>query len=762
MRPILKIAQLEIRYLFYSPIAWCMVLVFCYQRFDKLNALLMDTIGWLETNSQFDGLTRYFVWWGLFTDCKYKLYLFIPLVTMSVISREWNTGSIKLLFSSPVKNSEIVWGKFLAMVVYCLALVFILLICLLEMNYLIVSADWGMMLTGLLGLFLLMCLYSAIGIFMSSLTSYQLVAAVSTFAVLAGVENIGTVGQQYSLMRSVSYFLSISRRTEHFIDGLISSKDLIYMLLMTALFIILTILKLRSARESRPWYVFAARYAITVTIILYLGYLSGKAGYIRYYDATYAKTQTPLPQTIQLLQQIKTPLNVHTYINLLDPESEDRMPDNRNKDIIFWEPYQRFLKNPIQIDYTYFYDTTTSYINNSRNGQVPMRAAMEYAADGRNFDTKDVVTPEEIRKKINLKSYDNKFVRQLQVNDRTSMIGLFSAAEDKKDPNEPEMATTFKLLLNDRRPVIGMLSGHGEREALDISPDGYSKRFGQRERRGSIINQGFEVKDLILKDSNDLKNISILYIADPKTAFTQEELQILQQYVDSGGNMIIAGEPGRHDLLRPLTRPIGVDFMDGTLIQNNQEYAPDYTFAYFTRQSSAYSRQLKELYDAHERIASSSMSALQYNNKGSFHIEPFIVTDSATTWNRVKFYSKDSVKIGYDASAGDLKESLPVAVSLTRRINNKQQKIIILGDADYMANSQINFVPKKNSEISQEILRWLSDGEFPVDTYRKPRPDNQLRVTRSYLYTYYLIFYWCIPAVILLGGLSLLIFRWRK
>ena len=82
-------------------------------------------------------------------------------------------------------------GKYLSMMIYGAFMMGILLLAVICGWSTIKDFDWPMVFTGLLGLYLLICAYAAIGIFMSSLTSYQIVAAIGTFAVLMILSMIG-------------------------------------------------------------------------------------------------------------------------------------------------------------------------------------------------------------------------------------------------------------------------------------------------------------------------------------------------------------------------------------------------------------------------------------------------------------------------------------------------------------------------------------------------------------------------------------------
>src|SRR5688500_6611371 len=124
MKMIFKIAKTELRNLFYSPVAWFLAIAFLVQcaLFYAIPLVKMATYQELmERNdphftSLGIALTKYIFLSGdgVFVNVLTNLYLFVPLLTMGLISREINNGSIKLLYSSPVKTREIVLGKYLA------------------------------------------------------------------------------------------------------------------------------------------------------------------------------------------------------------------------------------------------------------------------------------------------------------------------------------------------------------------------------------------------------------------------------------------------------------------------------------------------------------------------------------------------------------------------------------------------------------------------------------------------------------------------
>jgi ABC-2 type transport system permease protein len=196
MKLIYKLAKTELRNLFYSPVAWFVGIAFLVQCAVFYTNSIFTTAKWqdilLRNNPKFKDFgnssltTSIFLNPnGLFQSVLQNLYLFVPLLSMGLISREINNGTIKLLYSSPVKVRQIVLGKYLAVMIFNLLLLFIVGIFMVTGAFNISSVDYGLLLSASLGFYLLVCAYSAIGLFMSSLTTYQIVSAIGSFLIIS-------------------------------------------------------------------------------------------------------------------------------------------------------------------------------------------------------------------------------------------------------------------------------------------------------------------------------------------------------------------------------------------------------------------------------------------------------------------------------------------------------------------------------------------------------------------------------------------------
>lgn len=178
------------------------------------------------------------------------LLVFTPLLTMRLLAEERKMGTLELLLTIPVRDSEVILGKFLG----SLAVLAVMLALTLYYPLLLVifgDPDPGPIFTGYLGLFLLGSTSLAIGIFTSSLTSNQIVAAVVAIAILLTLYFIGfTAAFLPESLGEVIGFFSMSNYFPDFMRGVIDTRGVIYYLSMMVLFLFLAIRSLENSRWS--------------------------------------------------------------------------------------------------------------------------------------------------------------------------------------------------------------------------------------------------------------------------------------------------------------------------------------------------------------------------------------------------------------------------------------------------------------------------------------------------------------------------------
>ncbi len=175
------------------------------------------------------------------------LLMVMPLMTMRSLAEEKRNRTLSLLVSAPLSMTEIVLGKFLGLVLFVVVLVSMLMLMPLSL-YFGTSPDGGKLLLIYLGMLLLLSAFAAIGLYLSSLTENQTIAAVSTFGVLLMLWIIDWVGSSLDNGQSVLAYLSILQHHQSMLEGVFESADIVYYLLLIVGFLGLTIRQLDRER----------------------------------------------------------------------------------------------------------------------------------------------------------------------------------------------------------------------------------------------------------------------------------------------------------------------------------------------------------------------------------------------------------------------------------------------------------------------------------------------------------------------------------
>jgi len=176
----------------------------------------------------------------------------IPFITMRLIAEERRARTFELLMTNPITPFQIAAGKYLASLVVILVMVSLVMVYPLLVWFYAVEGGpaWGTVFSGLLGLFLAGAAFSGIGLFISSLTSSQIVAAAITFCTLLLLWVVGWAASDNSgVTRDVLAGLSAIEHIKGFASGVIELKDLAYYLSLAGLGVFMT----QRALEAQRW-----------------------------------------------------------------------------------------------------------------------------------------------------------------------------------------------------------------------------------------------------------------------------------------------------------------------------------------------------------------------------------------------------------------------------------------------------------------------------------------------------------------------------
>jgi ABC-2 type transport system permease protein len=188
---------------------------------------------------------------NFFSLIPWVFLFFVPAVTMRLWAEEKKSGTFEVLMTLPVKDYEVVLGKYLASYLFLLITLALTGGIPITLAYL-GNPDWGPVIGGYLGLLLMGGVYLAIGIFCSSLTQNQIVAFIvsvaCSFILFILGENLVLFAVADFLVPFFQY-LGLNRHFASIARGVIDSRDIIYYVSVITFFLYLNIRSL----ESRKW-----------------------------------------------------------------------------------------------------------------------------------------------------------------------------------------------------------------------------------------------------------------------------------------------------------------------------------------------------------------------------------------------------------------------------------------------------------------------------------------------------------------------------
>ena len=252
MRNIWIICRKELRSYFVSPIAYILLAMF---------AIVFGFFFW--------NVVGYFIYMGIESQMRGEMFplnvneqvirplvsnvsviglFLIPIITMRLFAEEKRTGTIELLVTSPVRDAEVILGKWLAaMMLYAGMLLLTALNFIWLFKY--GNPDWKPLAVAYLGLLLQAGMQLAIGTFISTLTRNQIIAGALTFGVCLLLWVLGWVsGYESASWAKVLAYLSVPTHFESFGKGLLSLKDAIFYVSAIFFALFLTARSLESLR----------------------------------------------------------------------------------------------------------------------------------------------------------------------------------------------------------------------------------------------------------------------------------------------------------------------------------------------------------------------------------------------------------------------------------------------------------------------------------------------------------------------------------
>ncbi|HEY9195529.1 MAG TPA: gliding motility-associated ABC transporter substrate-binding protein GldG [Mucilaginibacter sp.] len=462
---------------------------------------------------------------SLFNIAPYLFMFLIPAITMRSLAEERKEGTFELLFTRPLKDGEIVLGKYFA----CLLIVLFALLPT-WVYYFSVSTlgtpqgniDTGAVIGSYIGLFFLGAAFAAIGLFASSITKNQIIAfTVAVFLCFFFYSGFDSIGQLLSLQSLGLESLGIAGHYQSVSRGVLDTRDLVYFLLIAAFFIWLTLFMLiRQRQKSMRGPVMTA----LLLLFIALGIISQFA--FTRFDFTKEKRFTLSPISRNIMSTLPAPVKVTVYLQGSGLPGGLRHLQSATKDML--NDLKAYTHGNLQFEFVDLLNYIKSLPADKQKETYEDFEAKGVVGQNLSFKTDDGVSQKLIFPEAVVKSGDKEIV----VNLIQTRIGMSDDEQLNNSIQNLEYAFTsaIKKAVSGGKPQIGFTEGHHELSDVQLNDAMKS------------LSDGFEVGrvNLTTIPLKALQHLKLLVIPKPDKKFTELEKFKLDQYIMHGGKVLWA------------------------------------------------------------------------------------------------------------------------------------------------------------------------------------------------------------------------------
>ena len=697
MRQTLRIARTEFACLFHSPVAWFILIVFSVLTFKDFTDLLSSTAAYvaqLPPDAAPGSLTQT-IFCEMCGKMVHTLFIYLPLLTMGLMARETSSGSIKLLESSPVRPVQIITGKYLAVLCVCLLMMAVPLVCAVTLSAVLPHMDWALSVSAMSAVFLLMGVYCAIGLFMSTVTSYQMVAALLTIIVLAALNFMDRVFQEYDLVRNITYWLSMTGRTGNLMGGYVRAEDVCYFLIVSLMFLAFAVVLLENRRHSRGILRRSSGYVAVAAAALLLGFFSTR---IRLNSDVTASGSNSLSEgTLEVLASLDGPVTVTEYVNLLDNASFPHLPINRQKS----QPALSRLalhRRDISTRHCYYYRQNGRmggrFFSDKTEEQLRDIFTMMYHTNPRLYVPADMLPEKDF-----LESRGFSYCALIRDASGHEAV-LHDFADMEKVPSEVELTTLLRSL--EVPPVrVAFAVSEDERPLVGVSEKSMDAFTVQESARCALVNMGFEIVQTELGCGTIPDSAGILVISDPLKPLSPAAVDEVLGFVGTGGSLLVLADRTSSASLRDLLAGLGVAVKDGVAAMCGTDTDPSLVVSVSAECSGA---------PVKRTVTMPYATTLEVTDTADFTCLPLLQTRTPVVMTTRKAMETE----GFVAEGGSVEMT---ACALEGRARGSG-RVIVVSDADCMSNAELSIVrdgiDADNYGFITDCFYYLSGSEYPV------------------------------------------------
>lgn len=336
--------------------------------------------------------------------------------------------------------------------------------------------------------------------------------------------------------------------------------------------------------------------------------------------------------------------------------------------------------------------------------------------------------------------------RELDIGDQGAVIVEYQGRSEKiAFLDESTLTNALLHLGNNQQRWVSFLTGHGERSAQGVANFDLG-RFSKELARRNITAVDLNLATVLVIPENS----SLLVITAPSVAFLPGEIELIKQYLQQGGNLLLTTDPG-NSRLSNLLDYLGIRQLDGAISDNGGKLygLNDPSFVIATAYPDHAITRGLQLITVYPGAA-----ALTAGKTGDFKAQ-VVLESSDITWLE-EGPMQDA--IAFDKL--ERKGPFPFGHALTRTVNKIEQRIIVLGDSDFLSNTYLDNVG--NLDMGVRLINWLIHDDRFIDIPAKVPTDKNLQLSSVAVSLMGFGFLLGLPALLLASGTWVWFSRWRR
>ncbi len=324
------------------------------------------------------------------------------------------------------------------------------------------------------------------------------------------------------------------------------------------------------------------------------------------------------------------------------------------------------------------------------------------------------------------------------------ILQLGENSEKLSSVDESTIANTLQRMLRNAVPRVIVLEGHQERSPFDKGNSGLSKL------QDRLSDRGFRLQPHdILKTQSIPRDSSFVMIAAPLKPYLETEATVISDYIKSGGNLLWLTEPKTLAGLGSIGQQLGLSILEGTMLSNNPKLQEMLGIKHpAVMPIIRFSHPLLKDMTTPVLLPFATAVEADAEIETDWQYTPLLTTE-AQSWLEV---GKISGEITRDFTSGDLPGPMSLGMSLTRKFDGKDQRIVVIGDSDFILNQFIGAASGGNLTLSNKLFDWLSNSDKLLDIKPSRAPDTELNMPENSLNILAVIFLILLPLLLILTG----------